>query len=190
MKKCKSCQTEIDQKAIKCPHCKTDQRGWFRRHPILTAILGLLLVFIIIGAMSGGSKNSNNTTTNSTNTKTEESTPSIAVQKETNNEPNVPAENKSALNKATTYANTMHMSKKGVYDQLVSDYGEKFSPQAAQYAIDNVKADWNANALAKAKSYQDQQSMSPAAIRNQLTSAYGEKFTAEEADYAIQHLND
>ena len=84
----------------------------------------------------------------------------------------------------------MHMSKRGVYDQLVSEYGEKFSAAAAQYAIDNVKADWNANALAKAKTYQDTMNMSPAGIHDQLTSAYGEKFTQSEADYAIQHLND
>ncbi len=103
---------------------------------------------------------------------------------------NVPAEYKSALNKATSYSNTMHMSKRGVYDQLVSEYGEKFSAAAAQYAIDNVKADWNANALAKAKTYQDTMNMSPAGIHDQLTSAYGEKFTQSEADYAIQHLND
>jgi hypothetical protein len=82
------------------------------------------------------------------------------------------------------------MSKKSVYDQLVAEFGEKFSPDAAQYAVDNVIADWNANALAKAKTYQDTMSMSPEAIRSQLVSSYGEKFTEAEADYAIQHLND
>lgn len=102
----------------------------------------------------------------------------------------IPTEYKSALNKAMTYAKTMHMSKQGVYDQLVSEYGEKFSADAAQYAIDNMKADWNANALAKAKTYQNTMNMSPSAIHDQLTSAYGEKFTKAEADYAIQHLND
>jgi hypothetical protein len=96
----------------------------------------------------------------------------------------------SALGKATSYSRTLHMSKAGVYDQLTSQYGEKFSPEAAQYGVDNVQADWNANALAKAKSYQTTMSMSPAAIHDQLTSEYGEKFTAAEADYAIQHLND
>ncbi len=101
---------------------------------------------------------------------------------------NVPAEYKSALSQATTYANTMHMSKQGVYDQLVSEYGGQFSAAAAQYGVDNVVADWNANALAKAKDYQDTMHMSPAAIHDQLTSSYGEKFTQAEADYAIQHL--
>ena len=67
---------------------------------------------------------------------------------------------------------------------------QKFSAEAAQYAIDNVSADWNANALAKAKNYQSTMNMSPAAIHDQLISEYGEKFTKAEADYAIQHLND
>jgi hypothetical protein len=103
---------------------------------------------------------------------------------------NVPVEYKSALKQAGSYAKTMHMSKQGVYDQLVSEYGGKFSAEAAQYAIDNVVADWNANAVAQAKNYQDVMSLSPSAIYDQLTSQYGAKFTQEEADYAIQHLND
>jgi hypothetical protein len=104
--------------------------------------------------------------------------------------PAVPAEYASALVKATSYSKNMHMSKVGVYDQLTSEYGERFSPEAAQYGVDNVQADWNANALAKAKTYQENMAMSPESIRDQLTSEYGERFTAEEADYAIQHLND
>ena len=82
----------------------------------------------------------------------------------------------------------MHMSKAGIYNQLISENGEKFTAEEAQYAVDNVDADWNANALEKAKSYQDSMAMSPDAIRDQLTSEHGEKFTAEEADYAIQNL--
>lgn len=105
-------------------------------------------------------------------------------------EPAVPAEYASALVKAQTYSDMMYMSKAGLYDQLTSEYGEQFSAEAAQYAIDNVSADWNANALAKAKTYQESMAMSPAAIHDQLISEYGEKFTVEEADYAIAHLND
>lgn len=102
----------------------------------------------------------------------------------------VPIEYKNALTKAQQYSDMMHMSKQGIYDQLTSQYGEKFPAEAAQYAIDHVQADWNKNALEKAKSYQSQMAMSAEAIRDQLTSQYGEKFTPEEADYAIQHLND
>jgi hypothetical protein len=100
----------------------------------------------------------------------------------------VPAEYTSALNKAETYSELMYMSKKGIYDQLTSEYGEGFTPEAAQYAIDTIDADWNRNALEKAKTYQSEMDMSPAAIHDQLTSEYGEQFTQEQADYAVDHL--
>lgn len=108
----------------------------------------------------------------------------------TETKPAVPIEYQSALKQAESYANLMHMSKRGVYDQLTSEYGEKFSVAAAQHAVDNVKVDWNAQALASAKSYRDNMHMSPAAIHDQLTSEYGEKFTQAEADYAVAHLNE
>jgi len=152
----------------------------------LKFVVVIILLGIIGATMSTDSNSNSNTNTSNTNT-----TPSTEQVSEAKTEDtSVPKEYKSALNKAASYANTMHMSKRGVYDQLVSDYGEKFSAEAAQYAVDNVKADWNANALAKAKNYQNTMNMSPAAIHDQLTSEYGEKFTQAEADYAIQHLND
>lgn len=103
-------------------------------------------------------------------------------------EKKVPTEYKSALRKAGSYSKTMYMSKAGIYDQLTSEYGENFSAEAAQYAIDNVEADWKGNALKKAYSYQDGMAMSPNAIYDQLVSEYGEKFTYEEAQYAIDNL--
>ena len=102
----------------------------------------------------------------------------------------VPREHRAALAKAQIYSDMMHMSKAGIYDQLVSEFGEGFPADAAQYAVDNVEADWNANALAKAKDYAELMNMSDSAIHDQLTSEYGEKFTVEQADYAIAHLND
>lgn len=100
----------------------------------------------------------------------------------------VPSEYRSALRSAETYADMMHMSKAGIYDQLTSDYGDQFTAEAAQYAIDNMEADWNNNALESAKTYQDMMDMSPAAIHDQLISDYGDKFTPEQADYAIENL--
>ncbi|PAY37415.1 Ltp family lipoprotein [Ligilactobacillus salivarius] len=101
----------------------------------------------------------------------------------------IPREYISALIKGQEYADRMYMSKKAIYDQLTSDYGEKFSPEAATYAINNIKADWNKNALHKAKDYQEEQNMSPDAIYDQLTSDSGEQFTPDEANYAVQHLD-
>ena len=82
----------------------------------------------------------------------------------------------------------MFMSKQGIYDQLVSEYGEQFTAEEALYAIDNLKTDYNRNALKKAESYQKEMSMSIDIIRDQLTSEYGEQFTPEEAEYAVSNL--
>lgn len=103
-------------------------------------------------------------------------------------EPEVPREFQSALKKAKTYSEMMHMSKQGIFDQLTSEHGEKFSAEAGQYAIDHLQVDYKANALEKAKTYQDMMDMSPDAIYEQLVSEYGEKFTPEEAEYAVANL--
>lgn len=125
----------------------------------------------------------------STSQNTIKASQSSQAAAESSEKASTPVEYTSALIKATSYAKVMHMSKQGIYEQLTSSAGEGFSAEAAQYAIDNVKADWNANALAKAKNYQEQMAMSPAAIQEQLTSSAGEKFTPEEAQYAINNLN-
>ncbi|UQS81558.1 Ltp family lipoprotein [Bombilactobacillus folatiphilus] len=82
------------------------------------------------------------------------------------------------------------MYKQGIYDQLISEYGNKFLPQATQYATDNLQTDYNANALASAKNYEQVEHLSTEEIRDQLTSQYGEKFSPDEANYAVQHSND
>ncbi|AIY00911.1 hypothetical protein ART_1312 [Arthrobacter sp. PAMC 25486] len=100
----------------------------------------------------------------------------------------VPSDHKSALKSAENYDKIIPMSKDGLFAQLSSDAGDKFSEEAAQYAVDNIKADWNANALKSAKNYQDMMAMSPEGIREQLTSEHGDKYTAEQADYAVANL--
>lgn len=117
----------------------------------------------------------------------ESSTETVSSSKKSS----VPAEYEAALNKAESYADSMDMSEKGIYDQLTSDAGEQFSDKAATYAMDHLTdVDWNANALAKAKTYQKEMSMSADAIRDQLTSSAGEQFTSAQADYAVSHLDD
>ncbi|MGT2895726.1 hypothetical protein Javan174_0002 [Streptococcus phage Javan174] len=98
---------------------------------------------------------------------------------------NIPTDYKTALKKAENYLDTIPMSKEGLRNQLIEF--EKYSEEAAQYAVDNIKADWNEQALKKAKDYQETVAMSPEAIRTQLVDF--EKFTQEEADYAVANLN-
>lgn len=68
MKKCKSCQTEIDENAKKCPNCRADQRNWFARHKIMTAILVIILIAIVASAAGGGDSGNNGSNNNSNGT--------------------------------------------------------------------------------------------------------------------------
>ena len=81
------------------------------------------------------------------------------------------------------------MSKQALYDQLVSEYGGQFEADAAQYAIDNINADWKSNALKSAESYNETLHMSKQALYDQLVSEYGGQFTKDEAQYAIDNLD-
>ncbi len=67
MKKCKSCKAEIPNDAKKCSHCGTDQRGWARRHPVLTALGVIIVVFIVLG-VAGSKGGSSSSTSGSSST--------------------------------------------------------------------------------------------------------------------------
>ena len=138
-------------------------------------IASIFIILIVIGIL-GSCLFKDDSPTNTT---------SISVAEE---ESVVPQEYTNALEKAEIYSDFMHLSKSKIYEQLTSEYGENFSADAAQYAIDNLKADYNANALAKAKDYYEQMHMSKNKIYDQLISEYGEAFTTEEAQYAVDNL--
>ncbi|MCB2296053.1 Ltp family lipoprotein [Clostridium algoriphilum] len=187
--KCKACSKDIAKGVKKCPSCGKDQRNWFMKHKIITGII----VIIFIGVLGNMNKEDDSklATTNKQETSQtvavkEKAVETVPVKEKT--EETVPTEYKSALEKAKTYGDTMNMSKSGIYDQLTSENGEKFSKEAAQYAIDNVKVDWKENALKKAQTYQKDMSMSPSAVYDQLISENGEKFTSAEAQYAKDNL--
>ena len=188
--KCKNCQHDIASNAKFCPNCGANnnkplfQKWWF----------WLILVVIVASVATRGGSNESNVpqnnraTSNVENEIKSESVVSPDEEKETADVgEKVPSEYKSALKKAKLYSDTMHMSKIGIYEQLTSEYGEKFTQEAARYAMDNLVADWNENALKKAKSYSDTMHMSKKAIYAQLISEYGEKFTEDEAQYAVDN---
>lgn len=101
---------------------------------------------------------------------------------------NVNREFKNALDSAKNYQSVMPMSKAGLYEQLTSSAGDQYPAEAAQYAIDNLDADYKENALKSAKNYQDIMPMSDNKLFKQLTSDAGDKYTQEEAKYAIDNI--
>lgn len=143
--------------------------------------LGILLAVFTIFVSGCGSDKSKATTNSSPSQKQETTTET--------KEANVPREHRNALKAAEQYLSTMPFSKQGLYDQLTSPAGNQFPAEAAQYAIDNIKADWNEQALKAAKQYLKTMPMSDAQLHEQLTSPAGSKFTNEQADYAISHLD-
>ena len=203
MKKCKVCSKEIASNAKSCPECGAKNKKAIYKRPWFI----VLAIIIILGAVGESSYEDSTVANNKTISEVEQNQDKEISNNQggekdvlvKENEEKVedkeeqveegPKEYKSALRKAKVYSDTMSMSKEGLYDQLTSEYGEKFSDEAAQYAMDNLEADWNKNALKKAKTYSDTMSMSKAGLYDQLTSEYGEKFTAEEAQYAVDNLD-
>ena len=101
-----------------------------------------------------------------------ESTPEFSISREYKN----------ALAKAKDYLEYSAFSKEGLKAQLIYS---KYPEDAAQYAVDNVGADWNEQALKKAKDYLDYDSFSNEGLKEQLVYS---KFTEDQAQYAIEHL--
>jgi len=60
------------------------------------------------------------------------------VAKNTAKKSNVSTEFNNSLIKAESYSSMMHMSKQGIYDQLSSDAGEKFTADEANYAMQHI----------------------------------------------------
>lgn len=145
-------------------------------------------------ASSSSSSSSSSSTASSsiseteTPTPTEEATPTpteeAASTQSESEDSSVPWDYTSALNSAESYSEIMHMSKAGIYDQLTSEYGDQFSAEAAQYAVDNMTADWNANALATAENYNETMHMSKAGLYDQLTSENFSELDSLQKDLA------
>lgn len=201
---CKKCGAPLDDDALFCSSCgqkvqestQTIAKNVGQTNKKTPRWIGIVLcavlAIVVLGSLGESTSktsgyNSASAKSSYSSSKSNYSTYSGSV---TTPSTDVSTEYQNALTKGLSYAQNLHMSKKGVYDQLTSSYGEGFSADAAQYAIDNMTGvDWNANALAKAQEYYTGMSMSKSAVYDQLTSEYGEQFTTSEAQYAIDHLN-
>ena len=175
MIQCKNCFTDISSKAKVCPSC-----GEPNKKPFYKKLWFWVLIVILIGLGSEDTTVTTDESSQITETETnnneslEEVNDYTEYEKEEDDteldidtnviEENkdkedentatdtkeIPTEYKSALKKAKIYSSTLNMSKAGLYEQLTSEYGEKFSKESAQYAIDNIDVDWKENALKKA----------------------------------------
>lgn len=47
-KTCPQCKSEVPKSAKKCKHCSSDVRNWFRRHPIISLFLFMMVLGLIL----------------------------------------------------------------------------------------------------------------------------------------------
>ena len=94
----------------------------------------------------------------------------------------MPREYENALRSAERYLDYTAFSQSGLVTQLEF---ENYSTEAAQYAAENVSADWNEQAAKKAEEYMDYSSFSRQGLVDQLVF---EGFTPEQADYGASQV--
>ena len=96
------------------------------------------------------------------------------------------ASQEQAIGSAKSYLQFTAFSRKGLIQQLSSNYGEGFSKADATFAVDYLKVNWNEQAALKAKSYLEMQHFSRQGLIHQLESSYGEGFTHAQAVYGVK----
>ena len=76
-------------------------------------------------------------------------------------------------------------SEQGLLQQLTSSAGSGFTEAQAEYAINYLHPDWDAQAVEAAKGYLELGGFSRASLLQQLTSSAGSGFTEAQAEYAV-----
>jgi len=79
-------------------------------------------------------------------------------------------------------------SEQGLLQQLTSNAGAGFTESQAEYAINYLNPNWDAQAVDAAKGYMQIGGFSQASLIQQLTSSYGAGFTEAQAEYAASQV--
>lgn len=99
---------------------------------------------------------------------------------------------KNAVRSAEDYLRLTSFSRKGLIDQLSSEYGDKFPREDAEFAVSYLEqrgmVDWKEQAVQSAKDYLNLTSFSREGLIDQLSSEYGDQYTREEAEYAADQV--
>jgi host cell surface-exposed lipoprotein len=77
-------------------------------------------------------------------------------------------------------------SRRGLIDQLSSEYGNKFSIGDATVVVDSLNSDWSEQAARSAAAYLKMSGFSCRGLIEQLSSEHGNKYTVEQATYGAK----
>jgi Host cell surface-exposed lipoprotein len=90
---------------------------------------------------------------------------------------------RNAARSATAYLKMSGFSRKGLINQLSSEYGDKYSVEDSTVAVDSLNVDWNAQAVRSAAAYLKMSGFSCQGLIQQLSSEHGDKYTNGQATY-------
>ncbi|WP_392542466.1 Ltp family lipoprotein [Oryzobacter telluris] len=93
-----------------------------------------------------------------------------------------------ALRSAENYLGLKGFSKKGLIQQLSSEYGDGFAKADATWAAEHLDVNWNEQAVRAGQAYLDMKGFSRRGLIEQLSSEYGDQFTVKQATYAVNKL--
>lgn len=102
--------------------------------------------------------------------------------------PKVTVSQANALRSAENYLEFKGFSKKGLIDQLSSEYGDGFKKADATWAVEHLDVNWNEQAVRSAKDYLEFKGFSRQGLIDQLSSEYGDQFTVKQATYAAKKV--
>ena len=146
---------------------------------ITLIVIVLAVVLIIVACTSGEDEEKNTSPTSDTKTEQKADAPDMTIAQE------------NAYNAAKNYIDTLAFSKKGLMQQLTSEY-EGYKKKDARFAIEllekNGEVNWKDEAVEAAQNYLDTQSFSKDGLYEQLVSDYGEGFTEKQARYAVDKV--
>lgn len=97
-------------------------------------------------------------------------------------------EQQNAIESAKDLLEIKAFSRKGLIEQLSSEYGSGFPKKVATFAVDSLSIDYNKQAVRAAQSYLEIKAFSRKGLIEQLESEYGSGFTHEQAVYGTNRV--
>lgn len=184
---------------------KIQEKSWIKKHPVWSGIIGLIVLFFVIGILIPSEETEPETIreyqcADNTFVSNPEDCPKVDNEveeviedteeeiKEVETEESEVEEKsdkttigeKNALDTALSYLDYSAFSYSGLIEQL--EY-EGYTHEEAVYGVDNCGANWNEQAALNAQSYLDYSAFSREGLIEQLEF---EGFTREQAEYGVQ----
>jgi hypothetical protein len=178
-------------------------RNWFSRHKVLTTLGALVVLFVAIGAMSGGEKDapdaarpvaetssgpSDSIAPETTSQGPQEAASAVEEQPAAEEQPAMTTSQENAVQAAENYLDFAPFSKKGLIQQLSSPAGDDYPKADAVFAVNHIDVDWNEQAVKAAKNYLDLTPFSRDGLIQQLSSSAGDDYTKAQAVYAVNKV--